>query len=190
MERREIGCRTVRCALGWLLVAGTERGVCAVMLGDSRESLLEALRAEFPWAALGSGEGRLNDWTEILTALAAGRAPAGEVPLDVRGSRFQRRVWDALRAIPPGETRSYGELARALGAPRGARAVARACATNPVALAVPCHRVIGVDGELCGYRWGTERKRALLKREEGDDSSRSPDGLGCCHGSRRQSSAA
>lgn len=190
MERREIGFRTVRCALGWLLVAGTERGVCAVMLGDAREPLQEALRAEFPWAALGSGDGRLTAWTETLAALAAGRAPEEEVPLDVRGSRFQRRVWAALRAIPRGETRTYGELARTLGAPQGARAVARACATNPVALAVPCHRVIGADGALRGYRWGVERKSVLIDRESRSDSSRSSGGLGSSHGRSRRCSAA
>ena len=182
VERREIGVRTLPCELGWLLVAGTERGVCAVMLGEARQGLLDELRAEFPWAELGAGPAPLDEWAEVLVALAAGREPGRELPLDVRGSRFQRRVWRALRAIPRGETRSYGELARALGAPQGARAVARACASNPVALGIPCHRVIGADGALRGYRWGVDRKRALLDREKVSDlslSSRpvsSPDG--------------
>ena len=190
MERREIGFRTVRCALGWLLVAGTERGVCAVMLGDSRESLRETLRAEFPWAELGRGDARLTAWVETLTALAAGRAPDAEVPLDVRGSRFQRRVWAALRAIPRGETRSYGEVAGALGMSFGARAVARACATNPAALALPCHRVVGAEGALRGYRWGTERKQALLDLEKESDLSHSSCGLAFRGGRPRRCSSA
>ena len=185
MERREIGYVTRGCPLGVLLVAGTELGVCAVMLGDARAPLLEELRREFPWAALAPGGAQLEVWAGSVGELAAGRGSIGEVPLDVRGSRFQRRVWEALRRIPRGQTRSYGELARQLGAPRGARAVARACATNPVALAVPCHRVVGSDGRLRGYRWGTGRKQALLDREKESDLSLSFQRLSCRDGRAR-----
>jgi AraC family transcriptional regulator of adaptative response/methylated-DNA-[protein]-cysteine methyltransferase len=185
MERQEIGYRTARCALGWLLVAGTPRGVCAVMLGDAAGPLEQALRREFPWAALGAGTPRLDAWTGALVELAAGRGSGGALPLDVRGSRFQRRVWQALRAIPAGETRSYGQLARELGQPRAARAVARACATNPVALAIPCHRVVGGDGALRGYRWDPQRKQALLEREKVSDLSLSGPGLPCANAGPR-----
>ncbi len=191
MERREIGFRTVRCALGWLLVAGSEKGVCAVILGDVRGPLVDALRGEFPWADLASGDDRLDGWAVTLAQRAAGGRPDAEVPLDVRGSRFQQRVWAALGAIPRGETRSYGELAGSLGKPRGARAVAGACARNPVALAVPCHRVVGAGGALRGYRWGTARKQALLDQEkEGDSSLSSAGGLASSGGrARRRSNA-
>jgi len=190
MERREIGVRTVRCELGWLLVAGTERGVCAVMLGDARQPLLDALHEEFPWAWLGDGVGALDGWTAGLAEAVAGRPSGPEVPLDVRGSRFQRRVWQSLRAIPRGQTRSYGELARALGKPRGARAVARACAANPAALAIPCHRVVGADGALRGYRWGKDRKQALLDREKVSDLSPLGEPVTSPHGRPRTSDAA
>jgi len=190
MERREIGYRIDRCALGWLLVAGSERGVCAVMMGDTREALVDALRGEFPWAQLGCGDEQLIAWAASLKELTAGGAPEAEIPLDVRGSCFQRRVWQALRAIPRGETRSYGELARGLGMLRGARAVARACATNPVVLAVPCHRVVGADGSLRGYRWGAERKQALLEREKESDLSLSFCELGSRDDRSRRRSAA
>jgi AraC family transcriptional regulator of adaptative response/methylated-DNA-[protein]-cysteine methyltransferase len=190
MERRAIGFHTQRCALGWLGVAGTRRGVCAVLLADTRTGAAGALRDEFPWAEPGPAGPRLTGWAAGLAALAEGRLPPEEIPLDVRGSRFQRRVWDALRGIPRGETRSYDALARELGLPRGARAVARACATNPVALAVPCHRVVGGDGALRGYRWGAGRKRALLVREKESDLSLSSEGLASgCAGCRAVSAA-
>lgn len=190
MERR-VGYVTARCALGWLLVAGTERGVCAVMIGDAPGPLVEALRRELPWAPLQEGGPGLEGWTRSLVDLAAGRLPAEDVPLDVRGSRFQRRVWAAIQAIPRGETRSYGELAVGLGQPAGARAVARACATNPTSLVVPCHRVVGGDGTLRGYRWGLDRKRALLAAEQKEsDLSLSFESLPSGDGRRSGRSAA
>ncbi|HEU5171603.1 MAG TPA: bifunctional DNA-binding transcriptional regulator/O6-methylguanine-DNA methyltransferase Ada [Gemmatimonadales bacterium] len=151
--------------LGRLLVAATERGVCAVRLGDADPALEQSLRREFPEADLHRDEGPLAAWVDAILQYLSGAAPRVDVPLDVRATAFQWRVWEALRAIPRGDTRTYGEIARAVGAPRGARAVARACASNPVAIVVPCHRVIRGDGEPGGYRWGVERKKALLEIE-------------------------
>jgi len=153
------------CSLGAILVAASDRGVCAILLGDDPEELLADLERRFPRAELVGADPSF----EALVARAVGlveRPDLGaDLPLDVRGSAFQLRVWQALRAIPPGATTSYAELARAIGEPRAARAVARACAANPLAVAIPCHRVVRVDGGLAGYRWGVERKRALLERE-------------------------
>jgi len=163
-----IAYATVPCPLGWLLVASTERGICRVAFGDDARDLERALRAEFPAAEIASHGGTLKRWLAALVAYLEGDAPHLDLPLDVRATAFQRRVWDELRKIPYGSTRSYGEIARAIGAPRATRAVARACASNPAALVVPCHRVVRGDGELGGYRWGAERKRALLEREAGE----------------------
>jgi AraC family transcriptional regulator of adaptative response/methylated-DNA-[protein]-cysteine methyltransferase len=151
--------------LGLVLVAATDRGVCAVQLGDDRARLGAALRHEFPAAELVDGAEGMEEWVAAVVAHVAGEPGGDDVPLDVRATAFQWRVWTALRAIPPGQTRTYIELARELGLPRGARAVARACASNPVAVVVPCHRIVRSDGELGGYRWGLERKAALLARE-------------------------
>lgn len=156
------------CALGRLLVAATERGVCAVAMADADGALEAFARAEHPSAALRRDDAGLADWVQPLLAHLAGQraAPATpEVPLDVPGSAFQQVVWAALRQIPPGATRTYEELARSLGRPTATRAVARACATNPASIVVPCHRVVRKDGGLGGYRWGLERKRALLDLE-------------------------
>ena len=159
----EVICHAVvECSLGALLVAWTERGVCQVGIGEPTE-LVEALRARFAAAEHRVGEAA---WVADVVAAVEHAAPC-EVPLDLRGTAFQERVWQALRAIPPGMTSTYGEIAEALGKPRGARAVARACAENPVAVAVPCHRVVGADGALRGYRWGGARKAELLRRERG-----------------------
>lgn len=177
----QIGYSIVECALGLLLVAATERGVCMVSLAGPAEAamLTQALVAEFPAAQIVRDDDRLQPWTTALVAHLAGRQPDLGLPLDVQSTAFQRRVWQLLQAIPYGETRTYSQLARELGQPTATRAVARACATNPVSLVVPCHRAIGVDGSLRGYRWGIERKRALLEREQrvaaevtGDGSSR------------------
>jgi len=167
---------TADCSLGRVLVAATARGVCAVQLADDDAALVAELAREFPRAALEPvAEDAVAADAPLAAALAAVRAAVespgdsaeavAAVPLDVAGSPFQRRVWDALRAIPTGETRSYGAVAAALGAPTAARAVARACATNRVALLVPCHRVLRGEGAVGGYRWGAARKRALLERE-------------------------
>lgn len=151
--------------LGRLLVAGTERGVCAVSLGDDDATLTDGLTHEYPAATrLRDDEGLGTQVAAILTHLR-GDLPRLDLPLDLRATAFQRRVWEELRAIPPGDTRSYREVAVAIGQPTAARAVARACATNPAALVIPCHRVVREGGDLGGYRWGIARKRALLARE-------------------------
>lgn len=151
--------------LGPMLVGATAKGVCSVAFGADEASLLAELRARFPGATLVPADAALEEVVRRVAAHLAEPRAALALPLDLRGTAFQRRVWEALRAIPAGETRSYGVLAASLGAPRGARAVARACAGNPVAVAVPCHRVVGGKGALTGYRWGLERKRALLAAE-------------------------
>jgi AraC family transcriptional regulator of adaptative response/methylated-DNA-[protein]-cysteine methyltransferase len=160
-----------RTPLGLLLVAGTARGVCHVRFGTSESGLAAALARELPSARLERGGEHIARWADELAAAAQGRGDLSRVPLDVAGSRFQRRVWDALRRIPRGETRSYGALAEALGRPRAARAVARACAANPAPLAVPCHRIVPKAGGVGGYRFGAWRKRALLAAEASPRSS-------------------
>ncbi len=167
-----IGYRVVECALGRLLVAGTSRGVCNVRFGDDPQQLVAGLAAEFPYAEVEPDAERLGPWVEALLRYLRGEAHQLEVPLDVRGSQFQRRVWSAIAAIPYGATRSYGELAAGIGQPGAARAVAQACGANPVALQVPCPRVVGASGRLGGYRYGVARKRALLdaERERAADS--------------------
>lgn len=152
-------------ALGRLLVAATAAGVCAVKLGAADSTLVDQLRAEFPAATVRPGT-LPGGWGRAITAAIGARpATTPDVPVDVHGTAFQWRVWKALQAIPAGETRSYAEVAAAIGRPRAVRAVARACATNPVALVVPCHRVVPSAGGPGGYRWGVERKAALLRRE-------------------------
>jgi AraC family transcriptional regulator of adaptative response/methylated-DNA-[protein]-cysteine methyltransferase len=163
---------TVRTTpLGLLLVAATARGVCQVRFGTSEAGLLAALARELPCAALEHGGARVARWADALAAAAEGRGDPARVPLDVAGSRFQRRVWDALRRIPRGARQSYGELAGALGCEGGARAVANACAANPTPLAVPCHRVVPKSGGVGGYRFGGWRKGALLAAEAEGRSS-------------------
>ena len=153
------------CPLGYLLVAATGQGICAVHLGDAEAELATALAAEFPAAQLQRDEGDLTRWVASIQDYLHGAQPHLDLPLDVRATAFQRRVWQALQAIPYGSTRTYRQVAAAIGQPTAARAVARACATNPVALVVPCHRVVREDGNLSGYRWGIERKEALLAME-------------------------
>jgi AraC family transcriptional regulator of adaptative response/methylated-DNA-[protein]-cysteine methyltransferase len=154
--------------LGRLLVAATPRGVCAVAMGSSDEELTRALSREYPAAAIAVDHGSLAAWTNAILAHLSGRAPRLDLPLDVQATAFQWQVWQALAAIPYGETRTYTEVAAAIGMPTAARAVARACATNPVALAIPCHRVVPAAGGEGGYRWGVERKHALLWQEGRD----------------------
>jgi AraC family transcriptional regulator of adaptative response/methylated-DNA-[protein]-cysteine methyltransferase len=168
---------TAASPLGRLLVAVSERGVCAVTLGDSDAALEEALRREYPRARIERGEEeresqdgeKLEEWLGAIVRHLEGAQPSLALPIDVQATAFQRRVWQALQEIPYGATRSYGEIAAAIGQPEAARAVARACASNRVALVVPCHRVVPGDfqsrGEAGGYRWGTERKRRLLEQE-------------------------
>ena len=155
----------VPCALGRLLVAATARGICRVAIGDDAPALERELRAEFSAATIARDDDGLRSWVAEITAHLDGRRPHLDLPLDVRATAFQRRVWEALRKIPYGSTRSYSQIARALGNAKATRAVARACATNPVAIVVPCHRVVREDGDLAGYRWGVDRKNAILKQE-------------------------
>ena len=163
-----------RCALGRVLVAGTARGICAVRFGDGPATLERELRQDFPKAAIARADGPFKAWVNTLVEHL--RHPAGRIdlPLDIRGTAFQQRVWQALREIPVGQTASYSEIAARIGRPSAVRAVARACATNPVAVIVPCHRVVRSDGGISGYRWGVERKRAILQREQSSAPQRSP----------------
>lgn len=161
----QIRYATAACPLGRLLVAATGRGLCAVTLGDSDSELLAALRAEYPEARIRRDKTQLVRAVSELLRHLNGAGPCPEFPLDIRATAFQRRVWEELRRIPYGDTRSYSDIAGRLGDPGAVRAVAGACASNPVALVIPCHRVVGKDGNPRGYRWGTERKRKLLSRE-------------------------
>ncbi len=154
------------CPLGRLLVAATDLGIAFVSLGDDDAGLEAGLAEEYPLAEIARDDAGLGAWLGAVLALLDGPQPSEALPLDVRATAFQRRVWEALSAIPAGETRSYGEIARALGLPGGARAVGRACATNPVSIVIPCHRAVRGDGAMGGYRWGVGRKRALIAREQ------------------------
>jgi AraC family transcriptional regulator of adaptative response/methylated-DNA-[protein]-cysteine methyltransferase len=155
----------VDCRLGRLLLAGTTRGISALYLGDQDAYLEAALRKEYPAADISRADAELRPWVQELLRHLNGQQPHLELPLDVQATAFQWRVWQELIRIPYGSTRSYSEIAAALGQPTAARAVARACATNPVSVVIPCHRVLREDGDLGGYRWGLERKRALLDQE-------------------------
>ncbi len=154
-----------QCALGRVLIAATERGLCAVRFGDSAPPLISDLAREFPFADLREDAPALADLARQVVAVIEGEPPHPDIPLDIRGSAFQSKVWEALRRIPRGETRTYTQIAAAIQQPRAVRAVARACASNPVAVVVPCHRVVRSDGTLGGYRWGVQRKEELLRRE-------------------------
>jgi len=156
---------TVATALGWALVAATERGICMTALGDDRDSLAGSLRQRFPSAEVIAEDAGLKQWADRIVRFITAPEQNLDLPLDIRGTAFQARVWRALQKIPLGKTASYAEIAAALGQPKAVRAVAQACASNKLALLVPCHRVIRTDGDLGGYRWGLERKRALLARE-------------------------
>lgn len=155
----------MRCRLGYLLLAATDNGICAVRLGDDPKSLEAELRAEFANAEVQPDPGGLAEWLRLVVDSWGSSDEARALPLDVRGTFFQMRVWQLLRRIPRGEVRSYRQVAEALGQPKAVRAVAQACAANPAALLVPCHRVVRADGSLAGYRWSTERKTALLEIE-------------------------
>jgi AraC family transcriptional regulator of adaptative response/methylated-DNA-[protein]-cysteine methyltransferase len=159
------------CPLGRLLLAGTDRGVCAVYLGDADAPLEAELAREFPAARRDRDDAGLADWAEAVRRHLAGQLSPLDLPLDVRATAFQWLVWQHLRTIPAGTTQTYGQVAAALGQPSAARAVARACATNPVSVIIPCHRVVREDGGLGGYRWGLDRKRTLLEQEKADDRS-------------------
>ena len=153
------------CSLGAVLVAATDKGVCAILLGDDPDALVREVQDRFPHAELTGGEEAFDQLVATVVGIVEAPPLGASLPLDVRGTAFQQRVWQALRAIPAGSTVSYGEIARRIGAPRAVRAVAGACASNPIAVAIPCHRVVRGDGALSGYRWGIDRKRVLLDRE-------------------------
>jgi len=152
--------------LGRMLIAATDRGICAIQFAPSDGELIEGLKREFPFATRKPDEGGLQAWVSVLLEKMTGRELNADLPLDIRATAFQRRVWTYLQSIPFGSTRSYGEVAKAIGQPSASRAVARACATNPVAVAIPCHRVVREDGNISGYRWGVERKKTLLGMEQ------------------------
>lgn len=154
-----------QCSLGALLVARSGRGVCAIALGDAPEPLLRELQDRFPRAELVGGDAAFEQLVAQVVGFIEAPNLGLDLPLDIRGTAFQQRVWDALRKIPAGQTVSYAQLAQHIGMPSASRAVARACAANTLAVAIPCHRVVRSDGALSGYRWGVERKRTLLQRE-------------------------
>jgi AraC family transcriptional regulator of adaptative response/methylated-DNA-[protein]-cysteine methyltransferase len=169
--RRGAIAATIRyaCAespLGRMLIAATDKGVCSIQFGRSDGELLEGLRREFPFALRKQDEGGLHSWAGALLKHMAGKNLDASLPLDIRATAFQRQVWTYLQSIPFGQTKSYREVAQAIGRPSACRAVARACATNPVAVEIPCHRVVREDGTMGGYRWGLERKKALLHMEK------------------------
>ena len=153
------------CSLGAVLVAATAKGVCAILLGDDPDALVHDLEDRFPRAELVGGDPEFESLVARVVGFVEAPALGLDLPLDIRGTTFQHRVWHALREVPAGATATYGEIAERIGAPGAARAVARACASNPLAVAIPCHRVVRTRGGLSGYRWGVERKRALLDRE-------------------------
>jgi AraC family transcriptional regulator of adaptative response/methylated-DNA-[protein]-cysteine methyltransferase len=156
-----------QCSLGAILVAQSQRGICAILLGDDPEQLVHDLQDQFPRAQLIGGDAAFEQLVARVVGFIEAPALGLSLPLDVRGTAFQERVWQALREIPPGATVSYAQVAERIGAPKSARAVAQACAANHLAVAIPCHRVVRRNGELSGYRWGVERKRELLQREAG-----------------------
>jgi AraC family transcriptional regulator of adaptative response/methylated-DNA-[protein]-cysteine methyltransferase len=153
------------CSLGAILVAASDKGVCAILLGDDPDTLLRDLQDRFPRAQLTGGDVAFEQWVALVVGHVEAPGVGLDLPLDIQGTVFQQRVWQALRKIPVGSTASYTEIARAIGLPRSVRAVAQACGANPLAVAIPCHRVVRSDGGLSGYRWGVERKRELLRRE-------------------------
>ena len=168
----EISYVILTTALGKILIAATDRGLCSLQLADDEPSLHEALRREFPAASLDETVAPFTEplrlWQAAIEGFVSGRALATGLPMDIRATAFQATVWQYLQKIPAGQTQSYSEVASGIGRPTASRAVARACASNPVALAIPCHRVIRNTGELGGYRWGIERKAAILTRESRD----------------------
>jgi AraC family transcriptional regulator of adaptative response/methylated-DNA-[protein]-cysteine methyltransferase len=161
----EIKFAVADCSLGSILVAASGRGVCAIFLGDDPEALLRDLEGRFPKAKLIGGDRQFETLAAKVIAFVEAPRPSFDLPLDIRGTAFQHRVWQALRAIPVGATASYAEIADRIGRPKAVRAVARACGANPIAVGIPCHRVVRTDGSLSGYRWGIARKRTLLGRE-------------------------
>ncbi len=163
--RTDIRFALGECSLGSILIAKSERGVCAILLNDDPDVLIRDLQDTFPHANLIGGDDEFEQLVARVVGFVEAPALGLDLPLDIRGTAFQHRVWQSLRQIPAGETASYSEIARRIGTPKAVRAVAQACAANTLAVAIPCHRVVRHDGALSGYRWGVERKRALLERE-------------------------
>ncbi len=151
--------------LGRMLIAATDKGICSIQFADNDEQLQQGLMREFPFAVRRRDDAAMAEWRDSLTRLIRGQGTDSSLPLDIRATAFQRRVWETLQRIPRGETRSYSAVAKKIGRPTTARAVARACATNPVAVAIPCHRLVGEEGDPGGFRWGIERKEQLLQLE-------------------------
>lgn len=178
-EYREGGANTTikfavgECSLGSILVAQSERGVCAILLGDDPEQLTRDLQDRFPRATLIGGDSDFEQLVALVVGFVEQPKINFDLPLDIQGTAFQRRVWQALREIPPGSTVSYTQIAQRIGMPKAVRAVAQACGANALAVAIPCHRVVRTDGGLSGYRWGVERKRALLNKEQDAHSAMS-----------------
>ena len=164
-EGVEIRFAVGQCALGALLVAASDTGICEIALHEDPEQLVRNLQDRFKAARLIGADREFEQWMAAVVGFVENPAVGLHLPLDVRGTAFQRRVWEALREIPVGTTATYTDIAERIGSPRSVRAVARACATNNLALAIPCHRVVRTDGSLAGYRWGIERKRELIERE-------------------------
>ena len=158
---------TAASPLGRMMIAATDKGICAIQFADTDAELQQGLMREFPFAVRRRDDAALAEWKTSLSRVMDGREAHPSLPLDIRATAFQRRVWECLQKIPRGETRSYSAVAKKIGMPKATRAVARACATNPVAVAIPCHRVVREDGDLGGYRWGIERKEHLLELEKG-----------------------
>jgi AraC family transcriptional regulator of adaptative response/methylated-DNA-[protein]-cysteine methyltransferase len=169
-----IGFSTIASPVGQVLVAATEQGVCSVKIGNSETALVSDLRREYPAADIAANQKPNADWINAIARHLRGDGPSLDLPIDVRATAFQWKVWRALQQIPYGETRQYAEVARSIGKPKAARAVARACATNPVCLVVPCHRVVPSAGGVGGYRWGTDRKERLLATEQRRAKTRRP----------------
>src|SRR6267154_2296305 len=161
----KIGYTIAKSPVGRVLVAATERGVSAVYLGDAENTMIAELREEYPRAEIAPATDSFQRWVREIVQRIEGKRPRLELPLDLQATAFQRRVWQELQRIPRGRTRTYSQVARSLGKPKAVRAVARACATNPASIVVPCHRVIREDGTLAGYRWGISRKEQLLAQE-------------------------
>jgi AraC family transcriptional regulator of adaptative response/methylated-DNA-[protein]-cysteine methyltransferase len=164
-EAAQIRYATISCSLGRLLVAATDRGLCAVSLGNSDRELLTALHEEYPDAVITHDNRNLRELVRGILRHLNESIPCPDFAIDIRATAFQRRVWEELRQIPYGTTRSYSDISKTLGKPKATRAVARACGANRLAIVIPCHRVVGKSGELSGYRWGIERKRSLLEKE-------------------------
>jgi AraC family transcriptional regulator of adaptative response/methylated-DNA-[protein]-cysteine methyltransferase len=170
-EGAQIRFAIAQCALGAILVAQSERGICAILMGDDPDTLAHDLQDQFPKAQLIGGDAGFEKLVARVIGFVEAPGVGLDLPLDVRGTAFQQRVWQALREIPAGSTASYADIAERIGAPKSVRAVAQACGANHIAVAIPCHRVVRSDGALSGYRWGVERKRSLLQREAAFDNS-------------------